>query len=328
MIKNKKILITGGLGFIGSHLVNKLILFSNKIYVIDNFSSRKKEKEDFLKRYKNKIKFIKSNIYKYKNLEGLIKEVDFVFHLASGGGVAIIKNRTKNSILNTFKSSELIFKLCAKYKKRLIFISSSEVYGLNSKKLVEDARPNLGNPKILRWNYAYTKLTEEFLAISYFREKKLKVSIVRLFNTIGEGLSSKSGKVITNFFSQALIDKPLTVYGDGKQTRTFTYVGDVIYSLIKISISKKSYGEIINVGAGEKISIISLAKKIIKITKSNSKIKFIRLNKIYGSGAEDCKQGLPCLKKLQNLINYKPNTNLDNILKKIISTNYTNFNQI
>ena len=326
MLKDKKILITGGLGFIGSHLIYKLTLFSNKIYVIDNFSTRKKEKKDFIKRYKNNMKFIKSNIYEYQKLENLIKKVDFVFHLASGGRVENIKNLSKNSIINTLKSSELIFKFCAKHKKRLIFTSSSEVYGLNSKKLVEEARPNLGNPKILRWNYAYTKLAEEFLAISYFREKKLKVSIVRLFNTIGEDLSNKSGKVISNFFSQALINRPLTVYGDGKQTRTFTYVKDVIHSLIKISTSKKSYGEIINVGANEKIRVISLAKKIIKITKSNSKIKFIRLNKIYGSGAEDCDQGLPCLKKLQNLINYKPKTNLDNILKKIISTNYTNFN--
>ena len=328
MIKNKRILITGGLGFIGSHLIEELITHSNKIDVIDNFTSRKKAKIKFINQYKSNLVLVKSGIYQYKKLEKLIKKVDFVFHLAAGMGVENILKKKKNSILNNLRSTELIFKLCAKHNKRIIFTSSSEVYGLNSKKLTENARPNLGNLKITRWNYAYTKLTEEFLAITYFREKKLKVSIVRLFNTIGEGLSNKSGKVISNFFSQAISNKPLTVYGNGEQTRTFTYVKDVIYSLIKISILKNSYGEIINVGGNEKINIISLAKKIIRITKSKSKIKLIKLNKIYGDGAEDCNQGLPCLKKLESLIDYKPNTNLDKILKKIIDKNFANINKI
>ena len=318
MVKNKKILITGGLGFIGTHLAKELLKYSNTIYLIDNFSTRKKSKIEFVNKYKKKIYFIKSGISNYKELPNLIKKVDIVYHLAASMGVEnIIKKQPTNSILNNLRSTELIFQYCAQFNKRIIFTSSSEVYGLNAKTLVEDARPNLGNPKIVRWNYAYTKLTEEFLAMSYFREKKLKVTVVRLFNTVGEGQTNKNGMVIASFFAQALKGESITVYGDGKQSRTFTYVKDVIYSLLKLSLSKNSYGEIVNIGGLNKISIIFLAKKIIKITKAKSKIKFIKLKKIYGEGAEDGKQGMPSLKKLEHLINYRPNTKLDEILKII-----------
>lgn len=318
MIKNKKILITGGLGFVGTHLTKELLKLPNQIYLIDNFATRRKAKSKFISFYKDKIVLIKSHICQYKKLERLIKKVDIIYHLAASMGVEnVIKKQPTNSILNNLKSTELIFQFAAKYKKRVIFTSSSEVYGLSSKSLVEEARPNLGNPKIVRWSYAYTKLTEEFLAMSYFREKKLKVTVVRLFNTVGEGQSSKNGMVISSFFSQALSGKPITVYGDGKQTRTFVYVKDVVHSFMKITKSNKTFGEIINVGGTNKISIISLAKKIIKITKSKSRIKFIKLNKVYGEGAEDCNQGLPNLKKLNSLINYKPNTSLNKILNKI-----------
>ena len=172
MIKNKKILITGGLGFVGTHLTEELLKFTNKIYLIDNFKTRKKIKLNFINRHKGKIILIKSGIFQYKNLEKLIKKVDIIFHLAASMGVEnVIKKQPTNSILNNLKSTELIFQFSAKYNKRVIFTSSSEVYGLSSKTLIEEARPNLGNPKIVRWNYAYTKLTEEFLAMSYFREK-------------------------------------------------------------------------------------------------------------------------------------------------------------
>ena len=321
MIRNKKILITGGLGFIGTHLAKELLKYSNKIYLIDNFSSRKKSKIEFINQYKKKIVFIKSGISNFKKLPTLIKNIDIVYHLAASMGVEnIIKNQPTHSILNNLKSTQLIFQLCAQFNKRIIFTSSSEVYGLSSKTLVEDARPNLGNPKIVRWNYAYTKLTEEFLAMSYFREKKLKVTVARLFNTVGEGQTNKNGMVISSFFSQALKNESITVYGDGKQSRTFTYVKDVIYCLIKLSLSKNSYGEIVNIGGLNKISIIMLAKKIIKITNSKSKIKFVKLKKIYGDGAEDGRQGMPSLKKLKSLINYKPRTKLTKILEIIFKS--------
>ena len=321
MIKNKRILITGGLGFIGSHLTQELLKFQNKVYLIDNFKTRRKNKLNFIRNYKNNIKLIKSGIYQYNKLEKLIKKVDIIFHLAASMGVEnVIKKQPTNSILSNLKSTELIFQFAAKYKKRVIFTSSSEVYGLNPKILIEEARPNLGNPKIVRWNYAYTKLTEEFLAMSYFREKKLKVTVVRLFNTVGEGQTNKNGMVISNFFSQALSNQNITVYGNGEQSRSFTYVKDVINCLIKLYGSKNSQGEIVNIGSQNKISIISLAKKIIKITNSKSKIKFIKLKKIYGEGAEDGKQGIPSLKKLKSLVNYTPKTKLDEILKIILKT--------
>ena len=321
MIRNKKILITGGLGFIGSHLAKELIKYSNKIYIIDNFKTRQKSKIEFINKYKKNITFIKSDVSNFKKLPYLIKNVDIIYHLAASMGVEnVIKKKPTYSILNNLKSTENIFHLCAKFNKRIIFTSSSEVYGLSSKILVEDARPNLGNPKIVRWSYAYTKLTEEFLAMSYFREKNLKVTVVRLFNTVGEGQTNKNGMVISNFFSQALKDKSITVYGDGKQSRSFTYVKDTITSLIKLYKSKDSHGEIVNISSLNKITIISLAKKIIKITNSKSKIRFIKLKKIYGKGAEDGKQGMPSLKKLKMLINYIPNTKLDKILKIILNS--------
>ena len=319
MIKNKNILITGGAGFIGSHLAKFLVAKGNNIYVIDNLNTSSKKNIQFSKKFKKNFFFIKSSIQDYSKLETLIKKVDIIFHLAASVGVKNIMRHPTFSILNNLNTSKIIFEFASKYKKRIIFTSSSEVYGLSNRILLEDARVNLGNPKLIRWNYACTKLSDEFLAMSYFIEKKMKITIVRLFNTIGEGQSDQYGMVIPRFFAQAIRNKPITVYGNGKQSRTFTYVEDVVRSLIKLINVKKSYGEVINVGGANKITILSLAKKIKLITKSKSKVKFISIKKVYGKSFEDCKTRIPSVAKLKKLIKYSPNTSLDEILVKILN---------
>jgi len=318
MIKNKNILITGGAGFIGSHLTKYLLSQGNVVYIIDNLTTGSKQNLKFSTKFKNKIFFIKSNIENYKKIDLLIKKVDIIFHLAASVGVKNIMKNPTLSILNNLNSSKIIFELASKYHKRIIFTSSSEVYGLSNRLLEESDRPNLGNPKLIRWNYASTKLCDEFLAMSYFIEKKMKVTIVRLFNTVGEGQSDQYGMVIPRFFAQAKENRSITVYGTGKQSRTFTYVEDVVKSLVKLIEVKKSYGEVVNVGGANRITILSLAKKIKLLTKSKSKVKFISLQKVYGKSFEDCKTRIPSVKKLKKLIKYIPDTSLDKILLKIL----------
>ena len=317
MIKNKKILITGGSGFIGSNLAREILKSNNTVYIIDDLSTGNKNNLQFERNKNSKLIFIKSEITKYKKLKNIIKIVDIIFHLAASVGVKNIMKNPIYSISNNLNTSENIFRFASEFKKRVIFTSSSEVYGLSSRILDENARLNLGNPKIIRWNYASTKITDEYLAMSYFKEKNLKITVVRLFNTVGKGQSKQYGMVIPRFYFQAIKNKPITVYGNGKQSRTFTYVKDVVHSLLKISLSTKSYGQVINVGGANKTTIISLAKKIKKITNSKSKIKFIPLKKVYGDGFEDCKQRIPSVKKLEKIIKYRPSTKLNTILKEI-----------
>lgn len=313
-------LITGGAGFIGSTFSKILLENKHKVCVIDDLSTGRKNNLKDLQKNKN-FKFIKGDIFNKKLINKLVKKNDFVLHLAAAVGVSYIIDNPLKSILINIKGTEIILEACSKYNKKVLIASTSEVYGKQNKNINFNEKSNViyGPPTIGRWSYAAGKLIDEFLSLAYFKEKNLKVIIVRFFNVIGPEQVSNYGMVVPRLIEQAIRNKPLTVFGSGKQTRTFSYIDDINQYLFKLIFSKKNvFGQIFNLGGDENISINDLAKKIIKISKSKSKIKKINYKKAFKNNYEDMLARKPDLEKIYNLTKYKPIYNLDDMLKKII----------
>ncbi len=313
-------LITGGAGFIGSTFSKILLENNHKVCVVDDLSTGRKENLKNLKKNKN-LKFIKGNIFNKKLINNLVKKNDFIIHLAAAVGVSYIIDNPLKSILINIKGTEIILDACSKHNKKILIASTSEVYGKQNKNKTFNEKSNViyGPPTIGRWSYAAGKLIDEFLSLAYFKEKKLKVIIVRFFNVIGPQQLSNYGMVVPRLIEQAIRNKPLTVFGSGKQTRTFSYIDDINQYLFKLIFSKKNvFGQIFNLGGKENISINDLAKKIIKISKSKSKIKKINYKKAFKNNYEDMMARKPDLEKIYNLTKYRPIYNLDDMLKKII----------
>lgn len=313
-------LITGGAGFIGSTFSKILLKNKHKVCVIDDLSTGRKNNLKDLQKNKN-FKFIKGDIFNKKLINKLVKKNDFVLHFAAAVGVSYIIDNPLKSILINIKGTEIILDACSKYNKKILIASTSEVYGKQNKNITFNEKSNViyGPPTIGRWSYAAGKLIDEFLSLAYFREKNLKVIIVRFFNVIGPEQVSNYGMVVPRLIEQAIRNKPLTVFGSGNQTRTFSYIDDINQYLYKLIFSKKNaFGQIFNLGGKENISINNLAKKIIKISKSKSKIKKINYKKAFKNNYEDMLARKPDLKKIYNFTKFKPIYNLDNMLKKII----------
>ena len=313
-------LITGGAGFIGSTFSKILLKNKHKVCVIDDLSTGRKNNLKDLQKNKN-FKFIKGDIFNKKLINKLVKKNDFVLHFAAAVGVSYIIDNPLKSILINIKGTEIILDACSKYNKKILIASTSEVYGKQNKNITFNEKSNViyGPPTIGRWSYAAGKLIDEFLSLAYFKEKNLKVIIVRFFNVIGPEQVSNYGMVVPRLIEQAIRNKPLTVFGSGNQTRTFSYIDDINQYLYKLIFSKKNaFGQIFNLGGKENISINNLAKKIIKISKSKSKIKKINYKKAFKNNYEDMLARKPDLKKIYNFTKFKPIYNLDNMLKKII----------
>ncbi len=313
-----KILVTGGAGFIGSNLCDFLLDNGEEVFVIDDLSTGSLENISHL--FDNpRFNYSIDTILNAKKMEELISWCDCVIHLAAAVGVKYVLENPLSSIETNILGTEIALKLSNRYNKKILIASTSEVYGKHTHApLKEDDNLIYGPPSTMRWSYAASKLVDEFTALSYHRTKKLNTIIFRCFNTIGPRQTGMYGMVVPRFIQQALRDDPITVYGDGKQTRTFTYVGDVVKAIYLLAKGDKGAGEVVNIGGQEEISIADLAQKIKELVGSKSEIVFIPYEKAYGKDFEDMMRRVPSLEKLKSLIGFVPETPLDEILAKTI----------
>lgn len=313
-----KILITGGAGFIGSHLAEKLLLAKHSVHVIDNLSTGEFSNIRGLANNPN-FSYTIDSILNIEILEKLISECDQVYHMAAAVGVKYIIDNPLQSLKTNVGGTENVLELANKHKKKVLVTSTSEIYGKSNKiPFKEEDDRILGSTHISRWSYSSAKAIDEFLALAYHREKKLPMVIVRCFNTVGPRQTGQYGMVIPKFVKNSLLNHPLTVYGDGKQTRCFADVDDVTNGIIALMNTKEAEGKIFNIGNDQEISIEDLAKKIKKMTNSKSKIEYIKYEDAYEEGFEDMRFRKPDLTKIKTLINYTPHKNLDRILERII----------
>lgn len=313
-----KILITGGAGFIGSHLSEALLKEGHEVFIIDDLSTGSIKNIEHLKSNKG-FHYKIDTIMNFPVLLELVDECDMVFHLAAAVGVRLIVDSPVRTLETNIKGTELVLEAASKKNKLVIIASTSEVYGKNNNvPFKEDSDLVLGPTVKFRWSYACSKIIDEFLALAYCKEQGLPVIIVRLFNTIGPRQTGRYGMVVPRFVKQALAGEPLTVYGDGKQTRSFTYVGDVVRALIGLLNTKDAIGEIFNIGSPEEITILELAHKVIELTGSKSKIEFIPYEKAYTMGFEDMLRRVPDISKINRLTGFMPETRLEDSLRLII----------
>ncbi len=317
-----KILITGGAGFIGSHLTELCLERGDEVYIIDDLSTGSMDNIRFLMedaRYRNRLFVTIDTILNHDVLLELIGTCDWVFHLAAAVGVRLILEKPLESIRINIQGTEKVLELCNKFKKKVLIASTSEVYGKHlHAPLVETDNIIYGPSSKFRWSYAASKLMDEFTALAYHRTHDLKVVITRLFNTVGPRQTGAYGMVIPRFVTQALHNEPITVYGDGKQTRTFTYVKDVAGALVGLMEREEAVGQVFNVGGTQEISIGELARRIVAMTGSSSTITCIPYEKAFGRDFEDMQRRVPSIEKIHRLIGYTPKTDLDEILRQVI----------
>ena len=314
-----KYLITGGAGFIGSHLVEKLIARGDEVVVLDNLSTGSAIN---LSGIKEKITFHEGNILNKAVIDKLASESDYVVHLAAALGVLNIVNRPLESLKTNLQGSEVVLEACDKYRKPVLIASTSEIYGKNDKvPLNEEDDRIIGHPLKLRWSYSEAKAVDESLAYFYYLENKLPIRIVRFFNTVGPRQVGHYGMVVPRFVSAALKNEPLSVYGSGDQIRCFCHIEDAVRALLLVMDSDKAVGEVFNIGNNQQISIMELAKKVIEIIGSTSSIEKIAYEKAYPEGFEDMQLRVPDISKINRVLGWKPEINLDQTIKDIAANN-------
>jgi len=312
-----RILVTGGAGFIGSHLCERLIKDGHSVTAFDNFSTGHASNLLQLEGVEG-FSLIEGSILDTQMLNSLIGKADYVFHLAAAVGVFNIVNNPLASLLANIRGTENVLEAAYTTKTPVFFTSSSEVYGKNvSDSLKESDDRILGSPVTLRWSYSEAKAIDESLAFAYFVEKQLETRIVRFFNTVGPRQLGAYGMVVPRFVKSALTDEPITIYGDGKQTRCFAHVHDVIDAVIAIAFAKNTIGKVINIGNDFEISIHDLALKIIAETGSKSEIVYVPYQEAYGDGFEDMERRVPNIELIDSLVGWKPQRDLKKIIADI-----------
>ena len=312
-----KILITGGAGFVGSHLAEKLIGQGHEITVIDDLSTGKYSNVEHLEG-EDRFRLIIDSVLNEKLLEELVRETDRVYHMASAVGVRLIMEQPVKTIETIFHGTDVILKFCSRYRKPVLIPSTSEVYGKGASMPFREGDDLLtGATDKHRWAYACAKTLDEFLALAHWKETRLPVVVVRLFNTVGPRQTGQYGMVVPRFVGAAVRNEPIEVYGDGTQARCFGHVYDIVEALSKLLESSHCYGEVINVGNDEEVTITQLAERAIALTGSKSSIRYIPYSEAYGEGFEDMKRRVPCLDKARSLIGYKPTRTLDDIINDV-----------
>lgn len=312
-----KILITGGAGFVGSHLADRLHADGHEITIIDNLSTGRYSNVEHLEG-KERFRLIIDTVLNESLMEELIRESERVFHMASAVGVRLIMERPVETIETIFRGTDVVLKFCARYRKRVLIPSTSEVYGKGtSVPFREDDDILKGSTSKHRWAYACAKELDEFLALAHWKESRLPVVVVRLFNTVGPRQTGQYGMVVPRFVKAALKNEPLTVHGDGGQSRCFGHVSDVVEALPKLLETPACFGQVINIGNAQEISIKDLAQKAIEMTGSQSHIQFIPYEEAYGEGFEDMQRRVPCIDKAKRLIGFQPTRTLENIINDV-----------
>jgi UDP-glucose 4-epimerase len=315
-----RVLITGGAGFVGSHLSEALLERGDEVYVLDDLSTGSIDNIAHLKT-NPKFHYTIDTVANEPVLAELIDRCDTVVHLAAAVGVKLIVESPVRTIETNVHGTEVVLKIAAKKRKLVLIASTSEVYGKSAKvPFSEDDDLVLGPTAKHRWAYACSKMIDEFLALAYWKERKLPVIIVRLFNTVGPRQTGQYGMVVPTMVKQALAGRPITVFGDGSQSRSFTYVGDVVRAVVALIDEPGAVGQVFNIGNGQEISIGELAERIKAMTQSASPIVKIPYDQAYEAGFEDMPRRVPDISKIRALIGYAPTVELDEILTRVIAS--------
>jgi UDP-glucose 4-epimerase len=313
-----RVLITGGAGFVGSHLSEALLERGDEVFILDNLSTGSFDNIVHLKNHP-KFHYTLDSVTNEPVVAELIDRCDIVVHLAAAVGVKLIVEQPVHTIETNVHGTEVVLKIASKKKRLVLIASTSEVYGKSvDVPFREDADLVLGATSKHRWAYACSKMIDEFLALAYWKERKLPVIVVRLFNTVGPRQTGQYGMVIPSLVRQALAGEPITVFGDGTQSRSFTYVGDVVRAMVALINEPRAVGQVFNIGNGHEISIGDLAVKIKSMTGSQSEIVTIPYDQAYEAGFEDMPRRVPDISRIRSLVGYEPTVQLDEILRRVI----------
>jgi UDP-glucose 4-epimerase len=312
-------LITGGAGFIGSHLSDAYLERGDEVYMIDDLSTGSIENIQHLKSHP-RYHYTIDSVHNTPVVAELVDQCDVIFHLAAAVGVKLIVESPVRTIETNVRGTEVVLSLANKKKKKVLVASTSEVYGLSTEvPFREDGNLVMGATTKGRWSYACSKAIDEFLALAYWREKKLPTIVVRLFNTVGPRQTGQYGMVIPTFVRQALAGRPITVYGDGTQSRCFGYVGDVVEALINLMDHPAAVGQVFNIGSSEEVSILQLAERVKQLTQSESEIVLVPYDEAYEEGFEDMPRRVPDVSKVRDLVGFRPKMSLEGILQSVIN---------
>jgi len=313
-----KALITGGAGFIGSHLAEKLLQTGHEVIAVDNLSTGSLQNIQAIQSHP-KFRFVYDSVRNPETMHILIEQCDTVFHLAAAVGVQLIVDRPVHTIETNIHGSEVVLEIANKFRKKVLIASTSEVYGKSEKTpFCEDDDTVLGSTRFSRWSYACSKAIDEFLGLAYHEQYGLSVVVVRFFNTVGPRQTGQYGMVIPRFVQWALKNKPILIYGTGKQSRCFGYIADIVDGIIDLMNCPEAFGRVYNIGSTEEISIEALANKIIEMTGSESPRKYVSYQEAYGKPFDDMMRRVPSLQRIKETINWEPTTNLTETLKIII----------
>ena len=313
-------LVTGGAGFIGSYLVEGLVGDGHQVTVLDDLSTGRYENVARLEEA-SAFRFIKDTVLREGLVEELVRDCDGVFHLASAVGVRLIMDRPVETIENIFEGTAVVMRAASRYRKRVLLTSTSEVYGKSEDVPFREDGDRLEGPTTKhRWAYATAKALDEFLVLAHWKETRLPVVVVRLFNTVGPRQSAQYGMVLPNFVAKAREGSDLIVHGDGQQSRCFCHVADVVVALTGLMECPRARGEVVNVGNDEETTILALARRVIERTGSNSRVRMVPYEQAFGDGFEDMRRRVPCLEKVAALIGWKPRRTTDDIIDDVINS--------